>query len=413
MNKITLTALSLALTTTLGLSACTKKKDSDAKASPTPAADSILTQKKLFQKAAAKDTPYRLYQIFSENPKNVNFSPLSLNMAFGEVYLGAEGSSKSLLEQIFGFKDGGFSFDSEFKLAKDLKAAPKDQSVPQIYFANSVWVTKAEIPSILFSYKQDLAKYFDSSISPIDVKKINAWVSENTQGKIPGIVDKIDKKVLSLFVNALYMKADWVKPFKKEATHIDAFRTSIHSMSRIDMMTQINTFKYFETELAQWVALPYQGAPLEMILGLPKKEGDLKAFEEKFDSPMMEKVFAGLKEEKVDLTLPKFKLSTRVSLKKTFEDAGYEEVFKPGNFTRFSKNPNQLKISEVIQATTLEVDEKGTEAAAATAIAMTEGAAMGFGAKTFNANHPFIFMIRNSKTGEIYFLGRVYNPLEN
>jgi serpin B len=406
MYKTLSILLSLSVVSVLSLSACTHKKDDQIHAASTPAADTLLTQKKLFKAADATDTPYRLYGLLSENPTNLNFSPLSLNMAFAEVYLGSEGNSKGLLEQIFGFKEGAFSFEPELKIASGTEKTGAKLSI-----VNSVWVKKSQMKSVLFSYKQDLAKYLDGTVNPLELKKMNTWVSDVTHQQIKTLMTQLDPSVVSVFVNAIYLKADWLMPFKTDLTYLEAFRSSPHLVVKTQMMHQSGKFKYFENDLSRWISMPYQELPLEMLVGLPVKDGALKDVEQKLNVELVSAVMKGLKEETVDLTLPKFKFESHRSLKDTFVNAGYEELFHAANFARFSSN-KELAISDVIQATAIQVDEKGTEAAAATAVATVERASISLGRKAFKADQPFIFLIRNTQTGAIYFMGRVLNPLE-
>lgn len=395
--------VSFALLVTLSLSACFSKKTAEIAPSPTPA--SLITQKNLFKDVSSAETPYRLYKLLAVNPTNINVSPLSLNMAFAQVYLAANEPTKELLQQIFGFKEGKFSFASELALTREKSAA-------KIFFANSVWVKSEKMPSVLMPYKQDLSKYLEGTVQKLDLKALNTSVSTATDGKIKTLVEKLNPNWVAVFVNALYFKADWTNPFKTADSRIDNFRSSEHLVVNAEMMNQIHEFKYYEDKTSQWVVLPYQDTPLEMVIGLPKKEDGLKAFEETFTAESVAKVIAGLKTERVELALPKFKFQSNTSLKNTFVNAGYSELFQAGTLDNLLSNSKTLGISEVIQATAINVDEKGTEAAAATAVGSVETFMDNLVAKKFKATHPFVFVIRNSKSGEVYFLGRVLNPLD-
>lgn len=387
------------------LSACTSKKH-ETTVTPIPSPAESAVQQKSFLKTNPADTPYLLYQLLAANPTNVNLSPLSLNMAFAQVYVGSNGKTKELLQQIFGFKDDGFSFKSEFQLAKEVEKS----ETAKLYLANSVWVRNDELKNVLPSFKQVVADEVDADLYPLAVKPLNEWVAKATHDKIKTLVDQISKSDLAYFVNAIYLKADWKSPFKKESTHSDTFRSSPHAVMKTDMMVQTSKFGYYEDDLSQWVSMPYRDLPLEMVLALPKKELNLKAVEDRLSAESMDKVLKGLKEENVEITLPKFKFDTKLSLKKIFTDAGFEQLFKGGDYSKFVSNSKNFQIADVIQATAIQVDEKGTEAAAATAVVMERTSLVQMSKKTFKADQPFLFLIRNSKSGEIYFLGRVLDP---
>jgi len=406
-------ALSLAFLFSLGLSACQGQKKASTQATPTPNPSSLLTQAKLFENIDASETPYRLYRLLSGDPKNVNLSPLSLDMAFAQVYLGATGKSKDLMGQIFGFKDGKFSFESEFKLMRELEPtdASAKKETPKLYLANSVWVRASSLKNVSSSYKQLLSRDLDGTVHPLSLKGLNQWVSQATHEKIRKLVDQIDPSDVAYFVNAIYLKADWTSPFQAQSTTREPFR-SAHSVVKTEMMHQNAKFNYYEDENSKWLAMEYKGLPLEMVLGLPKKDFDLDSVEKDWSAASMKKVFEGMSQSTVKVTLPKFKFNTKLSLKRVFDEAGYNRMFQPGDFSNFVSPQKNFRISDVIQATAIQVDEKGTEAAAATAAVMRESAVFSLDPKTFKADQPFLFLIRNTKSGEIYFMGRVSNPKE-
>jgi len=404
-------ALSLALVFLFGLSACQGQKKASTQATPTPNPSSLLTQAKIFENIDASETPYRLYRLLSGDPKNVNLSPLSLDMAFAQVYLGATGKSKDLMGQIFGFKDGGFAFESEFKLMRELEHAQASagKEPARLYLANSVWVRSSNLKNVSTSYRQLLSRDLDGTVHPLSLKALNQWVSQATHEKIEKLVDQIDPSDVAYFVNAIYLKADWASPFQAQSTTRETFR-SAHAAIKTEMMHQNAKFNYYEDATAKWLAMEYKGLPLEMVLGLPQKDLDLETVEKDWSAASMKKVFAGMSRSRVQVTLPKFKFDTKLSLKRVFDEAGYGRMFQPGDFSNFVSPQKNFRISDVIQATAIQVDEKGTEAAAATAAVMHESAVFSLNPKTFKADQPFLFLIRNTKSGEIYFMGRVSNP---
>ena len=237
-----------------------------------------------------------------------------------------------------------------------------------------------------------------------------------TQNKIQNLFDKLDPKTSTVFVNALYLKAQWNRSFEVTQTQPVFFRSSLHQATKVKMMNQTSSFNYYEDETSQWIELPYLNSTLSMILALPKKQLDLRAVEDKLSSDALATVIKNWTTQKVDLKLPQFKFSKYLDLTQTFMDAGYEDLFKNADYSRYQSSAGKQKLlTRIIQATTIEVNESGTEAAASTAVMMAEASLkLNLGnPKKFYADQPFLFMIRNMQSGEIYFLGRVYDPAES
>ena len=395
---------------------CSKKEEETAAPTATPPVPEVLlTKGKSFEGSKSADMPFKLYQFLSASPENVNYSPLSAEMAFSMAHLGASGATKTTLEKLFGFKsEGAYPFAGEITLANELKKQ-KSEDAPILMIANSVWTKNPK--AVLPAYKKDVEAELEASINPLDAKKINAWVDEHTEHKIQNIIDKLDPNTWTVLVNALYFKAKWSHEFKPANTSPELFQSSTHQTLKVPMMNQTAHFKYFENKYSQWVELPYLKSELSMLLALPTKRYDLRSIEDKLSADLIQEITQKLSSTNVEIKLPKFKFFKKMDLTQTLKGAGYAEIFKGTDYTRFMSKSDieKLRIDQVLQATSIEVDEKGTEAAAATAI-MMEGSGMMLEVnppKPFYADQPFLFFIRNTKTGEIYFLGRVYNPKEN
>ncbi len=395
----------LLFTLILVISACTHHEKSDVQASPTPVvSEALLTPGKNFEQVKPNDVQFRLYQLLSSSPKNTNFSPISMEMAFGMVHLASHGATRDLIQKIFGFSENmDYSFLPEQSLV-----GKKENS--ELYFANSVWAKNTKQISALFL--ENLTKYFNTEVSPLHLRNINEWVDSSTHHKIQELIKNLDPSTSAIFINALYFKSDWVSKFKKPQTQPEVFVSSANHSVRVQMMNQTNQFKYYEDEEAKWLILPYQNSPFAMLLAIPKKKFNLRAIEDKLSHSYLHSVVSKMTEEKVELKLPKFKFNTEHSLKTIFIEAGYSELFKHGDFSNFSTTKD-ISISDIIQATAISVDEMGTEAAAATAVSTLEASAMSMGiAKEFFATEPFIFILKNMQSDQTYFMGKVYNPNE-
>lgn len=378
---------------------CTSKKPVEPQPAATPSPSEAGTARDLDQ-TAAEDLPFKLYQFLSEDPKNILLSPLSLQQAFALVYLGSSGGTEATLKRLFGFSDDSLNH---------LKSENLGEGV-DFQWGNSVWVRpKFEVaPSYVESISKKLGATFTASL---ESEKINAWVSKTTQQKIKHLVDPLGQDVMSVFVNAFYFKAPWQKPFEKSLSLYGPFQTSPHQASQVVYLSRQSKELYFEDEDGVYVELPYAGGKLSILMALPKKLHELKKVEQALSAKKLKAITEGLSMTQVDMKIPKFKQDTRTSLTELFVRMGYSELFERGSFARMSKAPN-LKISDVIQATRIELDENGTEAAAATAITLeTTSIDIDLGKpKRFYANQPFLYLIRNRESGSLYFIGRVYSP---
>lgn len=388
-----------AVFTLFAASSCTKK-ESQSVATPTPAVnETLLTAGKVLEKTASADTPYKMYQYLSADPKNICISPLSLEQAFSIAYLGSAGKTKALIEQLFGFKNDDVHSLKDENLGGDIK----------FFWGNSIWSKpgKTLSPSFLEAAKNKLEATHTNSI---EVKKINAWIEKTTEGKITDLIKGLPLQTITVLVNAFYLNAPWEEQFQKSQMLFGPFQSAPSMSSQVTYLSRIDSMDYYEDKYSIWVELPYKGNTLSMLMALPKKKFDLRTVEDGLSTKYMDGVFSGLKSERVDLKFPKFKFDTSLSFSKVLSDMGYSDLFKEGDWSRMTMVPGAL-ISEILQATYIKVDENGTEAAAATAMVMKGTGMPDMGSpKPFYANQPFLFMIRNKKTNQLYFIGRVFDP---
>jgi serpin B len=370
-------------------------------------AESKTDAEKYMEPLKPNELAFQLFKLHSSEPANTNFSPLSLKMAFQLVYPGATENTKKTLETAFGFSiDQPNPFNAEIQLAAQSKS---ENSATKILIGNSVWVKDQS--SILSKFK-DALKTAGAELKTLNLNEMNSWVKNSTLGKIEKLFDALDSKTKLIALNTLYLKADWASPFTAEATIQAHFQSSPHGMITVKMMRQTSNYSYFEDATSQWLEMPYRDSPLVMTLVLPKKRFDLKSIEDSLSSKVMNAAISRFKPEQVELVLPKFKFESKKSMKTLLSEAGYSELFIGGGWGNLTKQ-NDLVISDVLQATALEVNEKGTEAAAATAIMMEKSSFGGIMKKSFYCDQPFLFFLRNSKSGEIYFMGKVYSPTQN
>jgi len=238
---------------------------------------------------------------------------------------------------------------------------------------------------------------------------INSWVSDQTEKRIPELLAKgtIDTLTRLTLVNAIYMKAPWQVPFLASETHDAAF-TRVDG-SQVNVPTMSGTLPASYAAGSGWTAveLPYAGGSLAMTIIVPT---NLAAFESRLDAAVFAQIMGALQSREVALTLPKFKIETKIELADVLVAMGIGNAFNPdaADFSGITSQ-EQLYISAVVHQANIDVDEKGTEAAAATAVVMTAGARPD-PPVTVNVDHPFIFAVRDTKTGAVLFLGRVADP---
>ncbi|XP_006888769.1 PREDICTED: leukocyte elastase inhibitor [Elephantulus edwardii] len=358
-----------------------------------------------------------------ENPTgNIFFSPFSISCGLAMVLAGAKGSSATQLSQAFHF-DKVEEVHSRFqRLHADI--SQRDASYI-LKLANRLYGEKTYhfLPDFLAStqknYGANLASVDFQHASEEARKEINQWVKEQTEGKIPellvsGVVNSMTKLVL---VNAIYFKGNWEEKFQKEATIDAPFRLNKKDTKMVKMMYQKRKFPYcYIQELkCRVLEMPYQGNNLSMVILLPDDIEDdstgLKKIEEQLTS---EKLNEWIKPENMDvievnLSLPRFKLEESYNLNSHLAHLGVQDIFNSSKADLSGISGNRdLIISKIIHKSFVEVNEEGTEAAAATTAIATF--CMLMPEETFNANHPFLFFIRHKPSGNILFFGRVTSP---
>lgn len=359
-----------------------------------------------------------LYAKLRSEKGNVFFSPYSISTALGMTATGAKGETLSQMQKVLHLPADAGQVDSRFA---GLMAAlsGKDRGY-QLTTANAIWAQRG-FPW-RESFKERVARYgaglqdTDFATKP-DAERlaVNAWVEKQTRDKIkdlfqPGTIDSHTRMVLA---NAIYFKGDWAEQFDKRATKPAPFTSSDGTKKDASLMYRKGTFSLFQTDDLQVLSLPYKGKDLSMIVALPSKPNGLPALEEKLNAEAMKTWIAGLRPTSdLQVYLPKFKVETEYTLNKALVGMGMKDAFSESaaDFGNMYSGDERLHISLVVHKAYVEVNEEGTEAAAATGVAMRVTSAIVEKPKIFRADHPFIFAIRHNATGAILFLGRVERP---
>jgi serpin B len=244
---------------------------------------------------------------------------------------------------------------------------------------------------------------------------INAWVVDKTNQKIKELIPSggVDRLTRLVLVNAIWFKGDWLSQFRKEETKDEPFYLGAAEKVSAPLMHRLGGgYRYAEADGMQILEMPYQGDKLTMVVLLPKERNGLGELESMLSAEKVAAWVGGLRpSEKTDVCLPKFKMTwgTR-EMRKPFQALGMEIPFKPGE-ADFSgmDGSKELSIARIYHKAFVEVNEEGTEAAAATAVVMAVRSAPS-SPPVFRADHPFVFLIRDKASGSILFLGRLVRP---
>jgi len=353
-----------------------------------------------------------------ETDSNVFISPLSISMALGMTYNGAAGSTEEAMRTTLEF--GNLSRDEINESYKSLIELLEgiDTDV-EFNIANSIWYRDD------YTFEQDFfdrcGEYFDARVSGLDFGKpqeakdtMDNWVDENTNGKIEEIVDVVDPiNDMMFLINAIYFNGTWTYQFNEEDTKDELFYLSGGGTKECKMMEVLSEFKCFEDSNAQVIDIPYGDGNYSMTAVIPYYGEDIDQMITGLTQEKWDEWINSFSEDSVNLFFPKLKLEYKIdkNLLTVLSDMGMEIAFDPfeADFTGMYA-PGNIYISRIIHKTFLEVDEEGTEAAAATVVAMTLGSSEG-SYPEIRLNRPFLFAIRENHSGAILFIGKIIKPV--
>lgn len=343
----------------------------------------------------------------SDHAGNVFVSPLSASMALGMTLNGADGSTYTAMHSTLRLGDLARTEVNEGYKSLIALLRGLDKST-EFRIANSIWYEKSY--PFHASFINESKSFFDAEVQALDfgnpasVDVINSWVNEATSEKIPKIIDGIDENVMFL-INAIYFKGAWKNSFDKSKTVNAPFYALDGSTANVPLMTQSEgTRTFFGSNYAAF-DLPYGNTAFSMTVVLPDKGVDINAFTESLSQSQWAAIDDGMRETGYDIYLPRFKLTWKRTLNPDLSGLGMGIALTPykADFTRMSPNGKDLFISEVIQKTFVEVNEEGTEAAAATSVGMMPTSLP----PSIRVDRPFVFAIRERFSGTILFIGKV------
>ena len=366
-----------------------------------------------------------LYRKLASQNGNLIYSPFSISLALAMTYAGARGETESQMAQTLHFDLSQSQLHPAFN-ALDLglmqrgKSANQDQEPMQLNIANAVWAEQTYpfqqnfLDTIALNYGAGIRLAdFVNQYDPTR-KEINNWVSDQTNKKIKDLLAEgtLDANTRMVLVNAIYFKADWLTTFDANKTHDAPFRLLDGSQTQVKMMSNgIYGIPFTKGTGYQAVELPYAGGTAAMDILVPD-EGKFAEFESTLDAAKLGEILNAMQPTSVQLGLPKFQFTSQFSLPDQLSALGMKDAFDPNNadFSGMTGN-HDLYVSDVIHKAFVAVDEKGTEAAAATAVIMELAMAPMF-ENVLTIDRPFIFVIRDTVSGQILFVGRVINPAQ-
>lgn len=362
---------------------------------------------------------FDLYKTIKSNSDNAFYSPFSISVALGMTVEGAKNNTRKEMLKTMHLPEDDLIRQTGFRsLLTAINAPDKEYKLST---ANSIWVQSGMKlnPEFETSLKNNFKGGLNFLNYKVDGEKcripINDWVANNTNQKIIDLIPEksINKFTRMVLTNAIYFKGQWKKEFSKELTSDQYFHLIDQKSVVVPMMQSLKSdHKYLKTENAAILEIPYKNDELSMIIILPDP-GKLTAVEAAMSEAQFESWQKQMTNQTVDVTIPKFKFRQKIMLSQKLIEMGMKQAFSDvAEFSGMTKE-EPLKISEVVHEAFIEVNEEGTEAAAATAVIMMRTESKEFEDETlqFRADRPFIFILKHKSKGSILFMGRVMNPL--
>lgn len=350
-----------------------------------------------------------LFQQIARKPGNVFFSPYSIHEALAMVAAGARAETAREMNAALRDSDAGEAMANPAEAGEGFR----------LHIANGLWAQQGV--TLEPAYLKLVTEKYHASAQTVDfahadaaARTINDWVDKQTEGKIQNLISPMALSAMTRLVltNAIYFKADWQTPFEHQTTREQDFHLADGAVVQAQMMHRTGECDYLEDDRMQAVQLAYQGDTALLVL-LPKSADGLGDVQERLEQEgELGRIISGLKPESVTLTIPKFTMTRDLNLAGALKAMGIKQAFEPDQ-ADFSGIDGQhdLYISGVVHKAYVSVDEKGTEAAAATG-AIAGATAMRL-SKAFTADHPFVFLIRNTRSGAILFMGRLDDPTKS
>ncbi|MDZ7966603.1 MAG: serpin family protein [Nostoc sp. DedSLP03] len=419
-RRYALAAASVVLFSVLGCSQVDSNKSAIAQSS-LPQPENPLQKKTVNTDTKIVESSNKFgFKLFSEvlkndrGEKNIFISPSSVAIALAMTYNGASGSTQQVMAKTLELQGMNLPEINSSYAAVLKQLLDNSDTKVQLKIANSLWANqKVSFAPDFLKRTQD---FYQAKVSNLNFQDaaassiINNWVKENTNGKITKIVEKIEQNQVLFLINAIYFKGNWSNEFDKKETAPYPFYITSNRPKQHPMMSQKGDYKYYESEKFQAVSLPYgKDGKISFYIFLPKKNSNLKAFYQDLNVENWEKWMTQFNNQKGFIRLPRFKTDYEITLNDALKTLGMGEAFSnKANFSDMGKN---FAISQVKHKTFVEVNEEGTEAAAATSVGIVATSARQE-PEPFRmiVDRPFFCAIRDNQTGNILFMGSIIEP---
>lgn len=349
---------------------------------------------------------------------NLVLSPLSLCTGLAMTYAGARGRTETQIARTLRLTIDPATVHQAFASLAARLSDIRGRDSTAFRTANGLW-PQAGYP-LLEEFRVLLQTHYGAAVQAVDYRKteearaeINRWVKDRTAGRIsdmvgPGVLGPDTRLLLT---NAIYFKGTWAKPFDPHRTVCAPFWITDRETIEVPTMSQAARLGYFEQDHLQLLELPY-GDDLSMVVALPKERNGLAALERTLTAATIGRWTKRLVPRRVAVNLPRFHVESTFSLRDSLRSMGMTDAFDvhEADFSAMAGRESSLFLSDVVHKVFVDVNEEGTEAAAATAPVMRVRLASQ-PIPTFRADHPFVFWIRDTRTNSIVFLGRVVSPV--
>jgi len=355
---------------------------------------------------------FSLYARLKDSKGNLFLSPYSISTALTMTYAGARGETAAQMARTLELKlEPDRLHPAVFHLIEAVNTGGRKGGY-ELSVANALWGQKGH--GFLPEFLELTQRNYGAGLRDVDFsntqgarRTINAWVEKETRQRIKDLIKEgmITPNTVLVLTNAIYFKGAWSLPFNNKHTQRQPFTLVDNTKVDALMMHRTGTFNYMKDRDFQMLELPYVGGRLSMIILLPSQVAGLPALEKSLTSDNLDQWLARLREQNVSVALPRFKATSEFRLNDVLKAMGMTDAFS--ELADFSGMDGErgLFISHVVHKAFVDVNEQGTEAAAATGVIMKSSAP-----PVFRADHPFVFLIRDIPSNSVLFIGRVMNP---
>jgi serpin B len=358
------------------------------------------------------------YRRLAPGGGNLIFSPFSISTALSMALAGARGETAAQIVTVLGQAQRGPQYDAALAALVEQLTKSGNVGRNELLPANALWVDGGF--AILPDFRRTLESVYRAPFSPLDfqsnpaaaIDRINSWTERQTKGRIRGLFapGSLDSRTRLVLTSAIYFNGRWQSAFETRNTRPAPFKLPPGGAVETNFMNQTARFGYSGAPTVQVLEMNYAGSPLAFDVILPRAEGGLAEIEKSLTAEQLAGWFSGLKQREVQVSLPKFRAEAEFSLRDTLSQMGMGDAF--GRSADFSgiDDRRDLMLSDVRHKAFVDVTEEGTEAAAATGVGVALIAMQMPQHVVFRADHPFLFVIRDTATGAILFAGRLSEP---